>query len=63
MLFENPEDDARFRKAIHMLADLTDSDAELTLLVTFIRTFFEVKQERREKNRRNKVVKLQSVDN
>ena len=35
MLFDNPEDDARFRKAIHMLADLTDSDAELTSSPSF----------------------------
>lgn len=64
MLFDKPEDDARFNEAIHTLLDLAGNDTGLIVLVTFIRTFFEVKQEREEhrETHRNKVIKLKPVD-
>lgn len=61
MLFDNPEVDKKFREAINTLADITGNDTELTVLITFIRTFFEVKRKRSEE-RRNKVIKLKPVD-
>lgn len=61
MLFDNPEVDKKFREAINTLADITGNDTELTVLITFIRTFFEVKCKRSEE-RRNKVIKLKPVD-
>lgn len=60
MLFDNPEDDARAREAFETLVELAENDSELFLLISVIRTFHEVKRERREEleRRRNKVVTL-----
>lgn len=65
MLFDKPEDDVRFNEAIHTLLDLAGNDTGLIVLVTFVRTFFEVKREReeRQEQRRNKVIKLKPADN
>lgn len=67
-LFDNPNDDAKFRVAMHLLTDLTETDDDLNLLIAVIRTYREVKRERREqseqKRRQNllKVVNLKTAD-
>lgn len=68
MVFDNPDDDAKFRVAMHLLADICETDDDLNLLIAVIRTYREVKRERREqreqKRRQNllKVVNLKTAD-
>lgn len=66
-LFDNADDDAKFRVAFHLLTDLTETDDDLNLLIAVIRTYREVKRERREQleqKRQNllKVINLKTAD-
>ena len=55
MITRTPEDEERLKELTKELAKLVESNDELYLLVTFIREFFRVKEEY--KDRRLKLIK------
>lgn len=59
MITRTPEDEARLKELTEELAKLVESTDELYLLVTFIREFFRVKREY--KDRRLKQGKLELI--
>lgn len=48
MVFDNPDDDARARVAFELLAELTETDDDLNLLIAVIRVYRAVKRERQQ---------------
>lgn len=62
MLFDNPDDDAKFRVAMHLLVDLCETDDDLNVLVAMVRTYREVKQEHREQREQKRQTLLKVVN-
>lgn len=63
MIFDNPDDDARARVAFELLAELCENDSDFALLIAVIRTYREVKRERRQKRKSKSGNRLTVIKN